>query len=68
MRDHSTIVREAGIATVAARLGIPSEHTVRAWMSRGRIPPEQWARFKEEGWASLEELAAMVPSRKSAAA
>lgn len=63
MRDHSTIVRDAGVAEIVAKLGVESEHTVRAWMGRNRIPAEQWAPMAEAGFATLEELAAMIPAR-----
>lgn len=66
MRDHATIVREAGAPeTVADRRG-KSVHTVRSWIQRNRIPAEEWSGFAADGWASLEELASAL-TRKDAA-
>lgn len=66
MRDHATIVREAGaVEDVAKARGI-SPHTVRSWIHRNRIPAEQWAAFAANGWATTDELAFML-SRRAAA-
>jgi transposase len=66
MRDHRTIVREAGTAEeIADRRGV-SVHTVRSWILRNRIPAEQWAGFAADGKATLQELAETIPGRAAA--
>lgn len=66
MRDHATIVREAGSAEEVAQARNVSIHTVRSWIARNRIPAEQWAGFALHGWATLEELANTVPGKAAA--
>jgi transposase len=63
MRDHSVIVRSAGIEAVAEATGA-SIHTVRSWVQRESLPAEHWKLFAERDWASLEELAEGAKPRK----
>lgn len=63
MRDHSEIVRSAGIETVAEATG-SSIHTVRSWVQRESVPAEHWKLFADKGWATLEELAETIKPRK----
>ncbi|MXP24839.1 hypothetical protein GRI39_02100 [Altererythrobacter indicus] len=57
MRTHAQIVREAGKpADVATRRNV-SVHTVRSWIRRNSVPQEHWLAFRDDGWASLDELA-----------
>jgi hypothetical protein len=63
MRDHSEIVRTAGVEAVADATGA-SIHTVRSWIQRESIPAEHWKLFAEKEWGSLEELAETIKPRK----
>ena len=64
MFSHSQIIdRSGGYRRVAEILGEPVQR-VRFWHRRGSIPASIWADFAAQGMASLEELAAIAPSRK----
>ena len=63
MRDHATILREAGIEKVQRATSVESVNTVRAWFQRGRIPDEHWKAFADARLASLKELATAVAKR-----
>lgn len=63
MREHSDIVRTAGIDAVAEATDA-SVHTVRSWVQRESIPAEHWKLFADREWATLEELAETVKPRK----
>ncbi len=66
MRDHRTIIDEAGGSDAVARVLKEPENTVRSWRQRGRISHLQWDRFVAAGWTTLEELAEAARSRRAA--
>jgi hypothetical protein len=71
---HSEIVRRAGKAEAVALACGVSVHTVRSWIRRDSVPPDQWLNFSRLHYASLEDLAAAAagepvdPDPQSAAA
>lgn len=66
MRTHATILREAGKAEdCAAKRGI-SIHTFRSWIQRDSIPSEHWQGCVDDGWTTLEELAAAAARKVTA--
>lgn len=65
MQTHPDIIRKAGTPeAVAAKLGV-SVHTVRSWLQRERIPVDRWSDFADAGHATIAELLASAPPRKS---
>ena len=67
MRSHAEITKAAGpqaVVEAATDRRDVSIHTVRSWIQRDSIPPDLWPVFVEQGWASLDELAAGVSIRK----
>ena len=67
MRDHRTIIDEAGGPEKVAHVLKEPENTVRSWRQRGRISHLQWDRFVAAGWTTLEELAAAAREKRQAA-
>ena len=66
MRTHSEIIKSAPQEDeIAEKRGV-SVHTVRSWVQRDKIPDEHWAGFAQEGWATLEELAAYAAAKRAA--
>lgn len=65
MRTFSEIIEQAGRDTVSDRLGL-KPHQPRDWSLRDRIPAEYWEAIAAQGWASLEELAAIAAKRVAA--
>lgn len=64
MREHATIIADAGgPQRVHEQLGL-SLHTVRSWVQRKRIPPEYWPVLVEHGAATLDELTQTHRPRK----
>lgn len=58
MRNHKTIIAQAGAERVRQVLGgKPSLHTVRSWQQRNGIPSQHWLALTLAGLTSLEELA-----------
>lgn len=64
MRTHTQIIAAADCSKLAELSGA-SIHTVRSWGRRNSIPPEHWSVLIEAELATLEELFAAVPQRKS---
>ena len=68
MRDHSTIVREHGPASIARVMTATGVHVsvaaAQRWGERDSIPGEYWACLAEAGIATLEELAAAAHARR----
>ena len=62
MRNHSTIVQEAGAEQIALLTGKPI-YTVRSWRVRGSIPSEYWAALIGAGHATAEELIAAAAGK-----
>ena len=66
MRSHSEIVAAAGEARLV-RVTRVSRHTVQSWKKRDSIPAGYWNDLAGDGLTTVEELAAGVRPRKSAA-
>ena len=57
MLTHAEIVKRAGAPEQVAADRSVSIHTVRSWIQRNSIPPDQWMAFVNAGHASFEEIA-----------
>lgn len=66
MLTHADIVRKAGTPQEVADWRNVSIHTVRSWIARNSLPPDQWLAFAQAGHASLEELATAATARDAA--
>jgi len=72
MRDHATIIREAGGPAKVARglhdrLGgsiAGLQYRVRGWVQQSSIPGEYWGLLSDLGVASLDELATAAARRR----
>ena len=71
MRDHSTIIRERGIAAVARAVTTAtapvSTAAVQRWADRNSIPGEYWEGIARAGVTTLDELARAAAAKRRAA-
>lgn len=62
MRNHTSIVRDAGAQRIATLTDV-SIHTARSWAQRDSIPPEHWAKLIAGNVATADELIAAAAKR-----
>lgn len=65
MTNQATIVKNAGTPETVASICSVSPHTVRSWILRDSIPSDQWATFASNGWATLDNLAALAAEKRT---